>query len=157
MLTTLLLFILLICTQSALADYSKGSDAFQKGDYTTAVIEWRPLADKGDAYAQYNLGFMYSNGKGVIQNHKTAVKYYTLAAEQGHANAQFNLGNMYSKGNGVIQNYTRAHMWYNISTSQGYELALKNRDLIAKKMTTSQLEKAQTLASGCVEKNYKGC
>jgi hypothetical protein len=66
----------------------KGLEAAQKGDFATALREWRPLAEQGDAGAQYNLGVMYRQGQGVPQDDKTAVKWYRLAAEQGHAEAQ---------------------------------------------------------------------
>jgi tetratricopeptide (TPR) repeat protein len=185
--------ILLFCAP-VFADYAKGLDAAQKGDFVTALKEWKPLAEQGDdAGAQYGLGVMYSNGHGVIRDYKATVKWYTLAAEQGHvdaqhnlglmyrkgqdviqdykaafkwyklaaeqedAKAQQNLGVMYSNGHGVIQDYTRAHMWWNIAASQGDKYSVKNRDSIAKKMTPSQIEKAQTLARECVAKKYKDC
>ena len=50
-----------------------------------------------------------------------------------------------------------AHMWWNIAASKGNENAAKNRDMVAEKMTPSQLEKAQDLARECVKKNYKDC
>ena len=87
----------------------------------------------------------------------TALKSFTLSAEQGNAYAQYSLGYMYENGRGVIQDKDRAHMWYNIAASQGYKYATKYRDLLAKEMTPSQLEKAQDLARECVRKKYKGC
>jgi len=63
----------------------------------------------------------------------------------------------YVKGEGVIQNYARGHMWWNIAASQGNKNALKYRDKVAKDMTSSQIEKAQMLASECVAKDYKDC
>jgi len=54
---------------------------------------------------------------------------------------------MYINGQGVIQNYIKAHKWINISAASGYENAAKYRDIFAKKMTQSQIEKAQELAS----------
>ena len=48
-------------------------------------------------------------------------------------------------------------MWSNIAALSGYKDASKNRDLIAKKMTPTQIEKAQELARECVRKEYKGC
>ena len=48
----------------AAQDYQKGYDAYQACDYATALQEWRPLAEQGNATAQFNLGFMYYNGKG---------------------------------------------------------------------------------------------
>jgi len=65
------------------ADFQKGLEAAQRGDYVTALREWTPLAEQGDASAQYNLGVMYGNGQGVPQDYKAALEWYTLAAEQG--------------------------------------------------------------------------
>ena len=55
------------------ADFQKGLSAAQTVDFVTALREWEPLAEQGDAYAQYNLGLMYFNGLGVPLNYKTAV------------------------------------------------------------------------------------
>ena len=122
-------------------------------------MKWyRLAAEQGLAPAQYNLGWRYRQGQGVQPNEKTAVEWYTLAAEQGHASAQTNLGTMYDDGQGVLQDYIRAHMWFNIAASSGEsKKASKNRDIVAKRMTTSQIEIAQKLARECVKKNYKGC
>ena len=84
-------------------DFAKGAAAYENGDYTAALREWKPLAEQGDAGAQYNLGVMYYHGRGVPQDYKTAMKWYRLAAEQGDADAQFNLGVIYGKGEGVPQ------------------------------------------------------
>ena len=95
-------------TPSYSADFNKGLTAAQSGDFATAFKEWKPLAQQGDAYAQYNLGVMYDAGNGVLQDYKEAVRWYRLAAEQGLASAQFNLGWMYDNGNGVPQDYKEA-------------------------------------------------
>ena len=76
------------------ADFLKGWDAYNKGDYATALREWKPLAEQGDASAQSLVGSMYNEGLGVPQDDKTAVKWYRLAAEQGFAAAQASLGVM---------------------------------------------------------------
>ena len=138
-------------------DYQKGVEAYKNGDYATALREWRPLAEQGDAGAQTNLGVMYGNGEGVTQDYKEAVKWYRKAAEQGHAMAQYNLGVMYDNGEGVIEDDVYAHMWWNIAASNGDDDAMKNRDIFAKRLTTEQLAEAQKLARECVKKNYKGC
>ena len=52
----------------------------------------RPLADQGDATAQYDLGLMYAKGQGVPQDYAEAVKWFRKAADQGDASAQYNLG-----------------------------------------------------------------
>ena len=139
-------------------DFQKGVEAYDKGDYETALKEWRPFAKQGNANAQFNLGQMYRNGYGVPQDYKTAVKWYTLSAEQGFVEAQANLGVMYALGRGVIEDKVYAHMWGNISNSNGYEGGKKLMDyLLEQGMTPSQIEKAQDLARECVKKNYKGC
>jgi Sel1 repeat-containing protein len=67
-------------------------DAYRRGDYATAIRLWRPLADQGNAYAQFNLGFMYQNGRGVRQDDAAAVSWYQKAANQGNTLGQYNLG-----------------------------------------------------------------
>ena len=76
-------------------DFQKGLAAAQKGDYAAALREWRPLAEQGDASAQFKLGVMYADGKGVKQNLKAAQDWYTKSADQGLADAQYNLGLLY--------------------------------------------------------------
>ncbi|MDA0740161.1 MAG: tetratricopeptide repeat protein, partial [Nitrospirae bacterium] len=93
----------LMLATPAWADYQAGVDAYERGDYETALKEWRPLADQGNATAQLNLGFMYDNGQGVPQDDQEAVKWFRRAAEQGDADAQYNLGLMYRTGQGVPQ------------------------------------------------------
>ena len=70
-LATLLIF---SCATAWAADFAKGLAAYQAGDFATALAEWRPLAEQGDAAAQYNLALMYDNGEGVIEDHKEAKK-----------------------------------------------------------------------------------
>ena len=53
---------------------------------------FRMAGDQGNAQAQYNLGVMYSNGKGVAQNDSAARKWWRMAADQGDTQAQYNLG-----------------------------------------------------------------
>jgi TPR repeat protein len=111
-LKTLLLSLLLFgISASSFADFNDGYDAYQKGDYKTAFNEWKPLAEQGDAYVQFNLGVMYENGYGVLKDYKEAVKWYRKAAEQGHAKAQYNLGAMYANGEGVLKDLSKAKYW----------------------------------------------
>ena len=144
-------------SSSVFADYKAGYDAYHAGDYATALKEWKPLAEQGDAYAQHSLGAMYKNGDGVTQDYKEAERLYKLAAERGHANAQNSLGFMYAMGVGVIKDVVIAHMWYNIAALSGDKEAVEQRDNVAKKMTPSQIETAQKLARKCIRKKYKGC
>ena len=97
----------------------------------------------------------HRDGQGVPQNYKTAVKWYKLAAEQGYALAQYNLGFMYGNGQGVPQDYILTHMWWNLAASSGQIEAVKNRDLLAERMSSSQIEKAQKLARDVSVRNTK--
>ncbi len=131
---------------TARADFQDAVAAYKRGDYATALREWRPFAEQADAGAQFNLGLMYSKGQGVPQDYAEAVKWYRLAAEQGYADAQNNLGLKYDLGQGVPQDYVQAHLWYNLAAAQGNELASKNRDIVADRMTPAQIAEAQRLA-----------
>ena len=93
------------------ADFNDGWVASEEGDYKTAFNEWKPLADQGDADAQYNLGVMYYKGKGALKDYKQAVKWYQKAADQGYASAQHNLGFMYAYGEGVLKDLSKAKYW----------------------------------------------
>ena len=70
-------------TTPAWAGFNEGLAAYERGDYTTAYEEFLPIAEQGDAFAQFSLGIMYDNGEGVPQDYAEAVKWYRLAAEQG--------------------------------------------------------------------------
>ena len=90
-----LLFSLCFGAPSFSADLSKGEIAYQNGDYATALKELMPLAEQGDAKAQWRLGWMFDYGDGILpEDDKQAVRWYTLAAEQGYAIAQYGLGLM---------------------------------------------------------------
>ncbi len=118
-----------------------------KGDYATALKEWRPLAEQGDAEAQCNLGYMYKGGKGVPQDDAEAARWYRLAAVQGLDRAQFNLGIMYATGRGVQQDYVQAYLWFSLAAAQGHGSAQKFRDnVLAEDMTPAQVADAERLA-----------
>ncbi len=70
-----LLAILWGLTAPAWAGYKEGAAAYQRGDYATALQEFKPLAEQGDAEAQNFLGLMYELGRGVPQDYAEAVKW----------------------------------------------------------------------------------
>ncbi|MBR1214052.1 tetratricopeptide repeat protein [Bradyrhizobium sp. JYMT SZCCT0180] len=100
--------------------------AHSRRDYATALRLWRPLADQGNAEAQYALGFMYDGGQGVPKNYARAAKWWRLAADQGHTFAQYNLGTLYDNGNGVPQNKAEALKWYHLAAERGNDGAQFN-------------------------------
>ncbi len=69
------------------ADLDKGFAAHKRGDYKTALREFKPLAKQGDALAQFSLGVMYYTGKGVPQNMVYAYMWFNIAVSSGYKNA----------------------------------------------------------------------
>jgi uncharacterized protein len=108
------------------ADLEKGQEAYYSGDYQTALTEWQPLAEEGQADAQFGMGLLYANGFGVPLNDYQALKWYSLAAEQGHAEAQCRLAVMHANGWGVAQSSEEAFKWYRLAAEQGLVEAQKN-------------------------------
>ena len=124
LITVMTLVSLILMSGSAYsADFWKGQEAYDKGDFKTALAEWKPLAEGGYALAQFALGQMYYNGQGVLQHYKEAVRWYKLAAEQGGAEAQFNVGLMYYTGLKIAQDYKEAAKWFRLAAEQGYAKA----------------------------------
>jgi TPR repeat protein len=115
-----------------------------------SVNFFRMAADKGHAAAQFELGQMYAQGLGVIQQFEEAAQWYLLAAKQGHAQAAFHLGFLHSHGQGVEQGYVKAYQWYCVSERFGYALAKKNLALISKKLSPGEREMAQWRAESFV-------
>jgi len=124
-----------------------------KQDDAEALKWFRLAADEGDAQAQLHLGNMYAQGQAVPQDQAKAGKWYRLAAEQGYAQAQYNLGLWYATGAGGETDNVSAHMWFNLAAARfpstdtrNRSLAVRNRDVVAGRMTAEQLAEAQRLA-----------
>ena len=96
-----------------------GYQSYLKGDYSAAYDEWLPLAELGDAEAQYNLGVMHDEGAGMEQDLAAAAGWYRKAAEQGFMDAQTNLGIMYFHGQGVEHDLAEAARWFGQAAGQG--------------------------------------
>ena len=101
--TALLIPILMLAAAPAPAQSVRaGIEAWQKGDAAGAVAIWRPLADKGDADAAFNLGQAYRLGKGVPLDLAQAQGWLDRAARKGHVDAQATLGLLlFQNGNRV--------------------------------------------------------
>ena len=111
----------------------------------------RKAAEQGYASAQYDLGRMYNDGKGVPQDFSQAAHWFSQAAEQGHATAQHSLGDLLAKGHGAPQDLVSAHMWQNLAVASATpELRARyeaTRDDTARKLTPTQLAEAQRMAT----------
>jgi TPR repeat protein len=113
------------------------------------------------ASAQFHLGLMHENGRGVRKDHATALTWFRKAAAQGFAGPQNNLALMYERGRGVRKDVVRALMWYHIAGTllQGDEgkAALKRRDYLTSQMTAAQIEHAQELIQVCQQSQFMQC
>ena len=107
-----------------------GLEAYRTKEYAKAVESWRPLAEKGDAAAQYRLGMLYAEGKGVEQNDATAFMWMRRAAEQGNAEAQYDVGTSYIGGLGIEKNPQEAAKWFLRAANQGMVFAQFNLGLL---------------------------
>jgi len=83
-LTVIIAFLMTLSSPVAAQDFDKGLAAAQAGDFATALQEWMPLAEAGDADAQYNLGVMYNEGDGVLQDNAVAHMWYNIGAANGN-------------------------------------------------------------------------
>jgi len=72
--------------------FQAGMDAYESGDYGTALKEFRPLADQGFAAAQHNLGIMYAQGHGVAQDYQEAVRLVSARGRAGSCVGPVQLG-----------------------------------------------------------------
>jgi len=134
-------------------DFDEGLEAIHGTDYERALKILMPLAVKGHAPSQYNLGVMHEWGNGVPKDYVKAMKWYRLSAEGSHKDAQNNLGAMYSKGEGVEQSFVNALKWFLISAENGSEGGRKNIDIVEKRMTWEQITQARKLAREWTKKH----
>ena len=101
-------------------------DAFLSGRYEEAIAMWLPLANGGDASAQFNLGVMYANGLGVDRDMQSAMDWWARAARQLHVRGAHNLalamlaGEPKVNGVGVEPDYEAVLRYLKIGSDAGY-------------------------------------
>ncbi len=101
-------------------------DCYNRGDYKRAAYYFEQAALQGDSTAQYNLGYMYEEGLGVIKDSGRAAYWYEKAAKNGELEAQYNLALLYAHGDGVKQSYEDAIYWYTKAAERGFKEAQHN-------------------------------
>lgn len=95
-------------------------------DDSTDVGALTLAAKQGHASAQFSLGTMYIEGRGVVRDYSKALRWLNRAAEQGNIQAQHNLGMMYTEGKGVARDAGRAFEWFHRAAQQGDPRAQNN-------------------------------
>ena len=142
---TILVSALLLLLNASACEDRRADKAYLKGDYEKAVTDIEFLANGGEARAQFDLGLMYDQGKGVPQNDARAMYWYGLAADQGEPRAQYNLGLMYLNGQGVKPDVVKAYYWIMLSANRGNVNARDARDYIGEKMSAEQIAESKRL------------
>lgn len=149
-----IVFVVLLGAQAqpglAQSGFQDGLLAYHRGDHTVAMEIWRPLAERGDAAAQYMVAYLYASGEGVSPNLGRAAKWYRRAADQGDPDAQLNLGLLYVNGQGVKKSYVSAYKWFALAyltypAGDYRNHAFRNRENTATLMSAEQIEKAERL------------
>lgn len=125
------------------ADLQAGVAAYDRGDYAAALHEWRPLAEHGNAEAQFYVGALYYHGEGVPQSSAEAARWYRRAADQGHAAAQHNLGVMSYAGEGMPEDHREAFQWFRRAAEQGHGPAQYNLGIMYAEGDGTSLDNAQ--------------
>lgn len=153
--------VVLLCLEGIVVagDVRKGAQAFQAGDYKTALEESQEAADNGNAEAQFLLGLLYGNDYDPIpQSEVEAARWFRLAANQHHSRAQHELTVMFAEGRGVPQDYVEAYRWAKLADHPNFNYIddrlvkhpnftniddLENR--ITKSMTPAQVAEGEKL------------
>lgn len=102
-------------------EYNKGDELYKK-----EIAQLVPLAQKGDAEAQYNLAAYYEDGRGVKQDCNRALELYKAAADHELVIAQYYLGVIYDKGRCAKPDPELARQWYKIAAEKGFGIAQYN-------------------------------
>lgn len=103
-------------------------------------------AEHGDTVSQDVLGLMYATGKGTRKNDREAVKWFTAAARKGRIASQISLGYAYAEGKGVPKNLATAYAWWSVAARQGNAKARRNKNTVAREMSSDELRQAEALA-----------
>ena len=114
-------------------DLSSGIAAFEGKHFSTATRLLQPLAEQGDAEAQFRMAIMAQNGLGMVVNEKVAFDNMLAAADQGHALAIHGLGFMYLEGECTDKDTAKAAECFHKAADAGMQgsmttLAMMYRD-----------------------------
>lgn len=103
-------------------------EAFDQGQYLTALTLAEKLATAGDPQAHTLIGRIHAEGLGVPQSAATAAQWYAKGAELGDIEAAFALGTLHAKGKGdngigLERNYAEAARLFEMAAAKEHALA----------------------------------
>ncbi|HRQ47265.1 MAG TPA: sel1 repeat family protein [Rhodocyclaceae bacterium] len=115
---------------------------------TAEALQWlQQAAENGSTEAMVQLGRLYRNGVGALQNYKLSSEWITRAAHSGDAEGMLELGRLYRDGIGFERDPTRAYVWLNRSAAALNSEAAYERDSLARRLTPEQVRAAQNLSA----------
>jgi len=142
------------------SQYALGTVLEKEGRYEEALMWYGRSANLGHLESQFRYGYFYWQGeeKGVKKDLKKTQHWLEKAAKSGHSRSQFLLGVLYYKKGQTLDGY----IWIHISEESGLaEQYLKNtekmKSILAKELTSSQIDRAKKAASKCITSNYSDC
>lgn len=104
------------------SDVSDAINAMRAGNFAEAYCVLKPYAESGDAEAQYNIGWMYLNGYGLMMNDSKALEWWQRASDQGYTDASFSIAMLYSLGEGRVErDMDKAIDYYMMAVEDGHE------------------------------------
>lgn len=124
-------------------DLEAGTEAYDGGDYATALAAWERAAAAGSADAMNAIANLYAEGEGVRPDGALAAAWYRRAAERGDAIAQLNLGDMYSRGHGIRRDLVEGYLWLGLAAAQGSAWAAERQNKFAAEMTAADIRRAE--------------
>ncbi|KAI8886566.1 HCP-like protein [Backusella circina FSU 941] len=125
-------------------------------DYKSAESWYSTGANNDDSRAQYRLGLMYEEGKGVEKNLEKALSYYLQAHKNGNSNATYSLAQIYLNGNGVNQDLTKAFFLFTEASEMGHIQAHKALKLSNSSLHNNSLKMLENIGgSGNVATQYQ--
>lgn len=126
----LIMLMVLMMNIIGCSDFQDGVEALEEKNFEQSFKEWLPLAEKGLAKAQYNIGLLYDKGLGVEQDYFEAANWYKAAAKQGDPRAQYHLGLLYFWGKGVRDDHEEAGRWFLKAAEQNLARAQYNVNIM---------------------------
>lgn len=108
------------------SEYAQGVQAFALGDFEKAADLWLADAYLGSAESQFNIGVLYTEGKGLPRDRGEALSWFEKAAQQGHVEAQYNLGHLLLEDQGDLDSIRRGIDWWRRSAEGGFAVAQYN-------------------------------